>query len=283
MLRSIRISPEHRNSLVLAVAAFVVVFLLWQWSAASNVLYPFRLLVTFVHETGHGLAALVTGGRFIGFEVASNGSGLTSTSGGADWAIKPMGYLGAAIFGAVLLVAANRVRRLEWVTTILGVYFIGIAIIFTQTGKLELLLGIGAAFVLWALADRWKERATVLRIGAGVAALFAILAVFSNIALIVGLISGSLIALIGVYATRPVTLFVLNALAFIVGFNAVNDISSLWNNRTASLGTVRNDAYAMAQVSHLPVELWIILWTLLAIAIMGVGVYYAFIRARDNS
>ena len=283
MLRRLQTSPERRNSLLLAFAAFVVVFLLWQWSAASTVLYPFRLLVTFVHETGHGLAALATGGRFLGFVVEPNGAGLTTTSGGVGWVILPMGYLGAAIFGAVLLVAANRVRKITNMTTVLGVYFIGVAIFFTQAGKLEMLIALSVAFVLWELAARWQERATLLRILAGGAVLFAILAVISNIALIVGLISGSLLLLIGVYAPRSVTLFILNALAFIIGFNAVNDISSLWNNRTASLGEVRNDAYAMANVTHLPVELWIILWTLLAIAIMGVGVYYAFIRVPEEA
>lgn len=282
MLRRLQISPERRNSLILAFAAFVVVFVLWQWSEAAPLLFPFRLLVTFVHETGHGLAALATGGEFLGFVVQPNGAGLTSSRGGIGWIILPMGYLGAAIFGAVLLIATNRVRKLEWVTLALGAYFIGAAILFTQEGKLEMLLGVGAAFVLWALADRWTEHALKLRIAAGVAALFAIFAVRNNVALLVGLISGGVIAWLGVYAKRPVTLFVLNALAFIVGFNAVNDISSLWNNRTASLGEVRNDAYAMANVTHVPVEVWIILWTLLAVAIMGVGAYYAFIRAREE-
>jgi xanthosine utilization system XapX-like protein len=282
MLRRLQLSPERRNSLILAFAAFVVVFLLWQWSGAATILYPFRLLVTFVHETGHGLAALVTGGNFLGFIVEPNGAGMTTTTGGAGWLILPMGYLGAAIFGAVLLAATNRVRKLEWVTTILGTYFVIIAIFFTRVGKLELLISIGAAFVLWTAAERWPERALLLRVLAVAAALFAVVTVFGNIALIVGLISGVVIAALGVYAPRPVTLFVLNAIAFIVGFNAVNDISSLWNNRTASLGTVRNDAYAMATLTHLPVELWIILWTLLAIAIMGVGAYYAFIRAREE-
>ena len=36
--------------------------------------YPFRLLVTLVHELSHGLAALATGGYFRNFVVFSNSS-----------------------------------------------------------------------------------------------------------------------------------------------------------------------------------------------------------------
>jgi hypothetical protein len=75
-----------------------------------------------------------------------------------------------------------------------------------------------------------------------------------------------------------VTIFVLNILAFITGFNAINDVWSLMNNRTASLGTTRNDALAMAQFTNVPVEFWIVLWTGLAIIMMGIAIYLSFIR-----
>src|SRR5260221_5142196 len=106
-------APEKKlnsrvESLLLAFLAFSLVFVLWQGSFNSGLLFPFRLLVTFVHETGHGLAALISGGRFLGFVVYENGSGLATTAGGNSLLVLPMGYLGASPIGAALLHTANR-------------------------------------------------------------------------------------------------------------------------------------------------------------------------------
>jgi hypothetical protein len=117
-----------------------------------------------------------------------------------------------------------------------------------------------------------------LRLLAGGAALLTLIAVLTNTALVVGLLAGALIILLGVYATRPVTVFVLNALAFIIGLNALNDVWSLWNNRYGRLGVVSNDALAFAELTRTPVEVWIILWVLAAIAIMGAAVWFTFVR-----
>src|SRR5262245_55316089 len=68
--------------LFLAGSAFVLVFILWQISAWTNILYPFRLFVTYVHEAGHGLTAVLTGGRWEYFRVFDNGAGVAYTAGG---------------------------------------------------------------------------------------------------------------------------------------------------------------------------------------------------------
>jgi len=91
---------------LIPLAAAAVVFFLWQLD--SSIIYPFRLLVTFVHETGHGLTAVITGGNFLRFVVYENGGGVATTSGGSPFFVLSMGYLGAALFGAVLFYLANR-------------------------------------------------------------------------------------------------------------------------------------------------------------------------------
>src|SRR5258708_26565700 len=99
------------SALGMAFGAFVLVFFVWQFTDQNTILYPLRLLVTFVHETGHGLTAALTGGHFLRFVVYPNGSGVATTSGGSAFLVPQMGYLGAALFGAVLLYPANRVER----------------------------------------------------------------------------------------------------------------------------------------------------------------------------
>jgi len=50
---------------------------------ASLLTYPFRIFVTFIHEGGHALAALVTGNSVASLAVETSGEGLTqATTGG---------------------------------------------------------------------------------------------------------------------------------------------------------------------------------------------------------
>ena len=65
------------------------------------------------------------------------------------------------------------------------------------------------------------------------------------------------------------------------GFNAINDIWSLMSFRNAGLGDVPNDALALAQLTNLPTELWILVWAVLAILMMGASIYLALIRPRE--
>ncbi len=73
--------------------------------------YPFRLLFTTVHESGHVFATLLTGGEVKGFWVyfkAKNGTlGEAGRKGGEDWFVLPAGYLGVAIFTAILLLMSG--------------------------------------------------------------------------------------------------------------------------------------------------------------------------------
>lgn len=274
--------PARMNTrgqiLALAVGAFLVVYVLWQVSAQTNLLYPIRLFVTFVHESGHGLTAILTGGRFDHFQVFDNGAGLAFTAGGSLFLVPQMGYLGAALFGAVLLYATNRVQRVNVVAGIVGLYFAVSAILFTGSGKVAVFVGAVVAVGLWMLADRVKPWSGTLRALSGLAVVLTLILARSELALMVGIVGGALLIALGVFATRPVTIFVLNMLAFLTGFNAINDVWSLMSSRVASVGSTPNDALAMANYTYTPVEFWIVLWTGLAIIMMGTSIYLAFIR-----
>ncbi len=276
------IRPSSRAQvLMLAGSAFVVVFILWQISAWTNILYPFRLFVTFVHEAGHGMTAVLTGGRFEHFRVFDNGAGVALTVGGSRFLVLQMGYLGAALFGAILLYAANRSQRVDVVATVVGLFFAACALFFTGNGLITLFLGVAGVFGLWLLAEKYREHSTFLRILAALALVIVMIVVRSELALVVGLVGGALLVSLGVMASRPVTIFVLNMLAFLTGFNAINDIWGLMGNRTAGLGGIPNDALALAQFTNTPVELWILAWTALAVLMMGASIYLSLIKPRE--
>jgi hypothetical protein len=239
-LKTKRRTEERRQVLLFAAGAFSVVFLLWQVARYSPLMFPFRILVTFVHEAGHGLTAVLTGGTFYTFQLYGDGSGVAYTSGGSTFLIPQMGYLGAALFGAILFYATNRVRNVNHIAIGTGIFFIGVALLFASrsTGSI-----MGLAGTLFALASGFA-------IGVGFLAL-------------------------GRHGNQKATLFALNAVAFIVGFNAINDIWSLLSNRSAMIQNIPNDAMAIATATRTPVEFWIILWTLLALVMMGGSVYFA--------
>ncbi|MBZ0275343.1 MAG: M50 family metallopeptidase [Anaerolineae bacterium] len=60
---------SRRHILALGLVAVVIVFILWNVREVSFLLYPFRLFVTYVHEAGHGSAAILTGGELRSFEI----------------------------------------------------------------------------------------------------------------------------------------------------------------------------------------------------------------------
>jgi hypothetical protein len=100
-------SPPTRggagSGLPTLLAACALTGLLWFVPYASLVTYPIRLLVTFLHEGGHALAALATGGAVAFIRIFPDGSGVTGTRGGSEIAIVSAGYLGATLYGALLL------------------------------------------------------------------------------------------------------------------------------------------------------------------------------------
>ena len=276
-------APEKKlnsrvESLLLAFLAFSLVFVLWQGSFNSGLLFPFRLLVTFVHETGHGLAALISGGRFLGFVVYENGSGLATTAGGNPLLVLPMGYLGAALFGSALLYAANRTAQVRIVAGVVGAFFILCAVFYTGGGWVAL-AGAVVAIISWlAAASNTARRG--MRLLSIVAIIVMVIIVRSNIALLIGLVAGVLLLVLAVFGSRRVILFALNVLAFMIGFNALDDLQYLLTHQSVGLDNIPNDALALANYTHVPEMVWIVLWIGLAILLMGLAIYGGLIRAR---
>src|SRR4051794_5036743 len=94
------------QALTLLVAAALSIAL-WFIPFAEILTYPFRIFVTFIHEGGHALAAVLTGNSVSSLTIAMDGSGETyATNGGlfSQMLISSAGYLGAMSFGALLLI-----------------------------------------------------------------------------------------------------------------------------------------------------------------------------------
>jgi hypothetical protein len=151
-----------QRSFGLALAAGVIVLVLWNVPQLDFLLYPFRLFVTFAHESGHGLAALLTGGSFLGFEIFANGAGQAATAGGWRAIILPAGYLGAALFGGLLFWLTNRFHRPRLIAALLGGAVLALTVLYARGAGTALLVGLafGAALLLLA----WKAAPDLTRI-----------------------------------------------------------------------------------------------------------------------
>lgn len=138
----------RRQAVGLALVALAAVIVVWNVPQLAFMMYPFRLFVTFIHEAGHGLAALVSGGNFIRFEVMANGSGLATTRGGVRAVIIPSGYLGAALFGSGLFYIVNRVPYPRVIAIVLSVALMALSLVYGQTSRIALTVGLAFAGVL---------------------------------------------------------------------------------------------------------------------------------------
>src|SRR3979409_76213 len=107
----LRISRDARPQATLLLTAAAISILFWFIPFASLLPYPFRLFVTFIHEGGHAIAALLTGNSVESLSIATNASGETYTSQGGTLSqmfVASAGYLGSMAFGAMLLVLIRK-------------------------------------------------------------------------------------------------------------------------------------------------------------------------------
>lgn len=242
MNRTIPPIPRRRVLMITALA-LVIVFLLWnnplRWGVIDLIMSPLRLFVTFIHEASHSLAALISGGEVLKFQVSADGSGVATTAGGSRALILAAGYLGAALFGSVLFFVVNRMPRyIDMIAFALGMFMIGFTLMF-------------------ALPDQSGN----------------------PLAMVLGIGFGALLIFLGAKANLIVDLLVLNVLAVMTALNAVFDV---WGDLvtygdTFSRFGVRTDAIAFSQdiAPILPPVLVGIIWSALAVVMLGISAYYA--------
>ena len=230
----------RRQTLLTSAIAVVAVFFLWNRPGMELLMYPLRLFVTFVHEAGHALAALISGGQVQGFTVFADGSGLAVTAGGNPALILPAGYLGAALFGSLLFLLSNRAPR--WASRIaiaLGIFLIGITVIYGRPDDsgMPIALAIGVGF-------------------------------------------GTIILLIGAKAPRVLSQLLLSILAVITALEAVYDLKHILDGSLNGTIHPHNDAVRFVQdiTPLLPTAVIALLWAGIAVGMLAAAVYFGAIK-----
>lgn len=113
-------SPTSRRALLVAISVSVLLGSFVPFG--RQLLYPFTLMGTWVHEMGHGLAAIIAGGQLESLDVFANASGLAHTrhAPSADGFVCAAGLLGPPIVGAAVLAGARGPKRARIVLVLLG-------------------------------------------------------------------------------------------------------------------------------------------------------------------
>lgn len=137
------------------------------------ILYPITLLVTFLHEFGHALGALITGGEVVSVQVNSDGSGLTMTRGGSRAVILMGGYIGSAILGNLLFyLGTRREKTAQIALIILSIIMVIVGFIwFDGIYTTGFLIAFALAFLFIANKTTWNKEVLMFL---GLACLFHI-------------------------------------------------------------------------------------------------------------
>ena len=140
---------DDRRELRTLAIALLVSLLLWNLPKGGFVLYPFKLLATWLHEMSHGIVMAVTGTGFDYILVFRDTSGLAYASTKMDgWSlplIAAAGYMGTPLWGALLLRLTPTAERARIALAVLG------GLLFVSAFTLVAMDDDGDAFGPWAI------------------------------------------------------------------------------------------------------------------------------------
>lgn len=146
------------------LAAAVISIFIWFLPFAKPfnliAIYPFRLFVTFIHEGGHAIVALLTKGRVEHLVIHPDASGETYTTGGITILIASAGYLTSAAYGALLLALSRRGEHARDVLTVNAILILLLTVFFAE-GIFTLIVGgvltVGLIIVASSRNKRWAH------------------------------------------------------------------------------------------------------------------------------
>ncbi|HEV2837583.1 MAG TPA: M50 family metallopeptidase [Pyrinomonadaceae bacterium] len=246
-----RLSQDARPQATTLLVAATISVLLWFIPYAEILTYPFRIFVTFIHEGGHALAALVTGNSVRSLSVAMNASGETYTAEGGVFSqmlISSAGYLGSMAFGALLLVLIRKAIAARIVLLSSAVLIFALTIIF---GLIKPVFSF----------DAWSGIPFTL---------------FAGVFIAIGLV------LIARFASARVATFFVSFLAVQCVLNALFDLKTVLFLSSPFVSPAQTDAVNMARATGIPAIFWAAVWIALALGILWFAMRL-YVAGRDRS
>jgi len=123
-------------------------------------LYPFSMFKTMVHECGHALAVRLTGGHVtsIMLNPSPDAYGVTMFHGGNPWLYLPAGYMGLAIFGALLIWWGRKPADARFVLQSIGTAMLAVTLFYGSGSVPNFLMMLFIACSIFIIARKAPER-----------------------------------------------------------------------------------------------------------------------------
>ncbi len=122
---------DRHESRTLAIA-LLASLLLWNLPFGGVLLYPFKVLATWLHELSHGLAMTITGAGFDYVRIYRDTSGLayakSSVGPFGSAVIAAAGYMGTPLWGALLFVVTPNPQAARKALLVFAALLVGTAI-----------------------------------------------------------------------------------------------------------------------------------------------------------
>jgi hypothetical protein len=140
----------------LLIAAAAASALLWFVPYGQVALYPLALLNTHIHELGHALSAIATGGSVERIEVYASTGGVAPIRGGFLPLIASAGYVGASLYGAGLILFSRTPKGARRALGFTGILLAASLLIFVRADAVGWLAGALWSIICILLARRLK-------------------------------------------------------------------------------------------------------------------------------
>ena len=244
-----RLQHDARPQVLTLLIAATLSVLLWFIPYAEFLTYPFRIFVTFIHEGGHALAALLTGYSVANLSVAMNASGETYTTQGgliSQIFIASAGYLGAMGFGALLLILIRKTIAARLVLLGCGLFVFALTMIY---GFIKPIF----SWTAWSGIPFTLLAGTIISVG---------------------------LILIARFASARVATFFVSFLAVQCVLNAFFDLKTVFF--LSFDPAAQTDAFNMARATGIPAIFWTVVWIALALGFLWF-VMRLYVAGRDKA
>jgi hypothetical protein len=253
-----KLAEDAKPQVWLLLVATLITIALWFIPYGEWIVYPIRLFVTFIHESSHALVAVLTGGSVQSLTISADTSGLTYSAPSGFFGgllTSSAGYLGTTVAGVLMLYLIRKRFSPNKILTAQGLFVAMMLVVFTLVSPLFnfLSLQVAVSSVIFTL--------------------------FAGGALAAGLIA------LGIFATPRIANFAVAFLAVQCLLNAVTDQLTLFMiNSPFRSSDIANDAANMANATHLPGILWVVIWIGISIVMISLGLrMYAVSKARGTA
>jgi hypothetical protein len=268
---------ESQNAFKLLLLSSALTIAFWFIPYGEMITYPLRLFVTYVHETGHALAGLLTFGSVLGMRIFADGSGETYVRGGISFLVSSAGYLGSTLFGALLLFLCHQGAMAKKILAAISLGLLAITIGFSGFGYLPLVLSLllAGTGILWFSSPRLSPGIKALLASIAGISFFALLAMLTFTNSLFGWFAGLSLSVVLFLAARflqpRAAHFLLSFLAVQCCLNAIFDLKTLILLSSAT--STHTDAINMQSMTGIPAIVWALCWSTLSIVILGIALW----------